>query len=86
MNPYRILPVVALVAALWACSGAPGKRLEVEPPAIGREYLATEINPVLSDAGFERVEVRETAVDSRGTEREPHWDTGVGAVIDTETE
>lgn len=86
MNPYRIVPLVALVAALWACGGAPGKRLEVEPPAIGREYLTTEITQVLSDAGFDRVEVRETVVDSRGTEQEPHGDTRVGAVIDMETE
>ncbi len=86
MKPYLIVPLVALVAALWACGGTPAKRLEVEPPAIGREYLATEITQVLSDAGFDRMEARETVIDSRGTEQEPDWDTRVGAVIDTETE
>lgn len=86
MKPYRNVPLVALLAVLWACGGTPAKRLEVEPPAIGREYLTTEITQVLSDAGFDRMEVRKTAIDSRGTEQEPDWDTRVGSVIDTETE
>lgn len=86
MNTYRVVSLIVLVLALWACGGTPGKRLEVEPPAIGHEYLAKEITQVLSDAGFDRVDVRETVVDSRGTEQAPHWDTEVGAVIDTNTE
>jgi len=86
MRLYRTVPLVTLVMALWACGGTPAKRLEVESPPIGREYLATETTQVLSDAGFDRVDIRETVVDSRGTEQEPYGDTHVGAVIDTNTE